>query len=46
MTKAASPKKPADPAVEAELDRLPTAPIVELRKSRGAAIRSAESLRT
>jgi hypothetical protein len=26
------PNKPADPAVEAELDRLPTAPIADLRK--------------
>lgn len=32
MTKAPSSMKPADPAVEAELDRLATAPIVELRK--------------
>lgn len=40
MTKAASPKKPADPAVEAELDRLPTAPIVELRKRYREVLRS------
>ncbi len=32
MTQAASPIKPADRAVVAELDRLATAPIVELRK--------------
>lgn len=32
MTQAPSSMKPADPAVEAELDRLATAPIVELRK--------------
>jgi Protein of unknown function (DUF2924) len=32
MTQAYSPMKPAEPAVEAELDRLATAPIVELRK--------------
>lgn len=32
MTKAPSFMKPADPAVEAELDRLATAPIVELRR--------------
>lgn len=32
MTQPASPIKSADPAVEAELDRLATAPIVELRK--------------
>lgn len=32
MTQACSPMKPADPAIEAELDRLATAPIVELRK--------------
>lgn len=32
MTEAPSPMKPADPAVEAELDRLAIAPIVELRR--------------
>jgi len=32
MTQAPSPMKPADPAVETELDRLATAPIVELRE--------------
>lgn len=32
MIRASSSMKPADPAVEAELDRLATAPIVELRK--------------
>ncbi len=32
MTQTASPMKPADPAVEAELARLATAPIAELRK--------------
>jgi len=32
MIRAPSPMKSADPAVEAELDRLATAPIVELRK--------------
>ncbi|HCX16606.1 MAG: DUF2924 domain-containing protein [Afipia sp.] len=32
MIRASSSTKPADPAVEAELDRLATAPIVELRK--------------
>ena len=32
MIRAPSSMKPADPAVEAELDRLATAPIVELRK--------------
>ena len=32
MIRAPSPAKPVDPAVEAELDRLATAPIVELRK--------------
>ncbi|WP_184087128.1 DUF2924 domain-containing protein [Afipia massiliensis] len=32
MIQAPSSMKPADPAVEAELDRLATAPIVELRK--------------
>lgn len=32
MIKAPSSMKPADPAVETELDRLATAPIVELRK--------------
>ncbi|MDO8978796.1 MAG: DUF2924 domain-containing protein [Afipia sp.] len=32
MTHAPSPSKWVDPAVEAELDRLTTAPIVELRK--------------
>ena len=31
MTKASSSTKSANPAVEAELDRLATAPIVELR---------------
>lgn len=31
MIRAGSPMKPADPAAEAELDRLATAPIVELR---------------
>ncbi len=32
MTQVRPPIKPADPAVETELDRLATAPIVELRK--------------
>ena len=32
MNQISVPLKPADPAVEAELDRLATAPIVELRK--------------
>ena len=32
MTRAASPMKPADPAVETDLNRLAKAPIVELRK--------------
>ncbi len=32
MIEAPSPMKPADPAVEAELERLAKAPIVELRK--------------
>ncbi|MGL5164874.1 MAG: DUF2924 domain-containing protein [Afipia sp.] len=32
MTQATSPMRRADPAVEAELDRLATAPIVEVRK--------------
>ncbi|EKS32134.1 DUF2924 domain-containing protein [Afipia clevelandensis] len=32
MIQATSSMKPADPAVEAELDRLATAPIVELRR--------------
>lgn len=40
MTRAPSPMKSADPAVEAELDRLATAPIVELRKRYREVLRS------
>jgi len=40
MIRSPSSTKPADPAVEAELDRLATAPIVELRKRYREVLRS------
>ena len=40
MIRTPSAKKPADPAVEAELDRLAKAPIVELRKRYKEVLRS------